>query len=76
MLKEVGSSGQISIGKKFAGQWFEVSAQPDSRFELMPIKAVRQSAASSPADTPAEDARLPPGGYSHANHWRLKIGLH
>ena len=72
MLKEVGSSGQISIGKKFAGQLFEVLAHPDGRFELIPMKAVRQSATSSPVDTPAEESWLPPGGYTQGNHWALE----
>lgn len=72
MLKEVGSSGQISIGKKFAGQLFEVLAHPDGRFELIPMKAVRQSAARAPGDAPSDDAWLPPGGYTQANHWALE----
>ncbi len=72
MLKEVGSSGQISIGKKFAGQLFEVRAHPDGRFELIPMKAVRQSAASAPADSSAGDDWLPPGGYTQGNHWALE----
>ena len=72
MLKEVGSSGQISIGKKFAGQLFEVLAHPDGRVELIPMKAVRQSTALAQADTPSGDAWLPPGGYARANHWAVE----
>ncbi len=40
MLKEVGASGQISLGKKYAGQLFDVVFQPDGRVELVPMKAV------------------------------------
>ena len=29
MLKEVGASGQISLGKKFAGQLFDLQTQAD-----------------------------------------------
>ena len=40
MLKEVGTSGQISLGKKFAGRLFDVVFCPDGRVELVPMKAV------------------------------------
>lgn len=40
MLKEVGASGQISLGKKFAGQLFDVVFYPDGRIEMVPMKAV------------------------------------
>ena len=40
MLKEVGASGQISLGKKFAGRLFDVVFYPDGRIELVPMKAV------------------------------------
>ena len=40
MLKEVGASGQISLGKKYAGQLFDVVFTPDGRVELVPMKAV------------------------------------
>ena len=40
MLKEVGTSGQISLGKKYAGQLFDVVFAPDGRVELVPMKAV------------------------------------
>ena len=40
MLKEVGASGQISLGKKYAGQLFDVVFAPDGRVELVPMKAV------------------------------------
>ena len=40
MLKEVGASGQISLGKKFAGRLFDVVFYPDGRIEMVPMKAV------------------------------------
>lgn len=40
MLKEVGASGQISLGKKYAGQLFDLVFYPDGRVELVPMKAV------------------------------------
>jgi hypothetical protein len=40
MLKEVGTSGQISLGKKYAGQLFDLVFYPDGRVELVPMKAV------------------------------------
>ncbi len=40
MLKEVGASGQISLGKKYAGRLFDVVFYPDGRVEMVPMKAV------------------------------------
>jgi hypothetical protein len=49
MLKEVGASGQISLGKKFAGQLFDVVFYPDGRVEMVPMKVV-PTVQSAPAD--------------------------
>ena len=40
MLKEVGASGQISLGKKYAGQLFAVEVQPDGAILMRPVKVV------------------------------------
>ena len=40
MLKEVGASGQISLGKKYAGQLFDVQTAPDGTITLQPVKVV------------------------------------
>ena len=40
MLKEVGASGQISLGKKYAGQLFKMQQAPDGTITLMPVKVV------------------------------------
>jgi hypothetical protein len=52
MLKEVGASGQISLGKKYAGQLFDVVFYPDGRVEMVPMKAV-PTVQSSPTDSAA-----------------------
>ena len=56
MLKEVGASGQISLGKKYAGQLFDVQFIEDGRVELTPVKVV-----------PAVQER--PAGYTEGNDW-------
>jgi hypothetical protein len=71
MLKEVGASGQISLGKKFAGRLFEVIIHPDERFELIPMKVVPASRAPESRSVVAADGWLPPGGYGQCTQWAL-----
>jgi hypothetical protein len=40
MLKEVGASGQISLGKKYAGQLFDMQIAADGSVTLTPVKVV------------------------------------
>lgn len=40
MLKEVGASGQISLGKTYAGRLFDVIVHADDRVELIPVDTV------------------------------------
>ena len=40
MLKEVGASGQISLGKKYAGRLFDMQVLEDGRVQLLPVKVV------------------------------------
>jgi len=40
MLKMVGNSGQLSLGKKFAGKYFEVEHHSDGAVLLRPMKVV------------------------------------
>ena len=40
MLKEVGASGQISLGKKYAGQLFDLQTADDGSLKLTPVKVV------------------------------------
>ncbi len=72
MLKEVGASGQISLGKKYAGQLFDVVFYPDGRVELVPMKAVPANRASEPRPVVVADGWLPPGGYEQCSQWALE----
>ena len=40
MLKMVGNSGQLSLGKKYAGRYFKVEHQPDGAVLLRPMTLV------------------------------------
>jgi hypothetical protein len=40
MLKMVGNSGQLSLGKKYAGRYFQVEPQPDGAVLLRPMTVV------------------------------------
>jgi Post-segregation antitoxin CcdA len=40
MLKEVGASGQISLGKKFAGQLFDVQFLDTGAVQMLPVRVV------------------------------------
>lgn len=40
MLKEVGASGQISLGKKYAGKLFDLQTQEDGSIVMRPVKVV------------------------------------
>ena len=62
MLKEVGASGQISLGKKYAGQLFDMQIAADGAVTLIPVKVVpmaqeepavykMQASPAAPADT-------------------------
>jgi hypothetical protein len=71
MLKEVGSSGQISLGKRLAGQLFDVIFHADGRVELLPMRAVAVAPAAPPVLGTASDGWKPPGGYVSCNQWAL-----
>ncbi|MFO1262142.1 MAG: hypothetical protein U1E84_02195 [Rhodoferax sp.] len=49
MLKEVGASGQISLGKKYAGQLFDVQTAADGTITLQPVKVVPVVQEEAPA---------------------------
>ena len=51
MLKMVGSSGQLSLGKKYAGRYFQVEQQPDGAVLLRPMTLI--PAAEAWAHVPA-----------------------
>ena len=71
MLKEVGVSGQISLGKKYAKRLFEVVAHPNDHFELIPVKVVPQSSTVKAQAAKSAGKWLPPGGYTTCNQWAL-----
>ena len=52
MLKEVGASGQISLGKKYAGQLFDLQMAGDGSLKLTPVKVVPMAATAQ--ETQAE----------------------
>jgi hypothetical protein len=56
MLKQVGASGQLSLGKKFAGRYFQVEPQEDGVLMLRPMHVVPES--QSWLHTPEMTARL------------------
>ena len=56
MLKMVGNSGQLSLGKKYAGKYFEMEPQPDGAVLLRPMKLV--PAAEAWAHEPAMREQL------------------
>lgn len=65
MLKEVGASGQISLGKKYAGQLFDVQTAADGTITLQPVKVVPMVQQEAPAyltplATPPGDSWLTP----------------
>jgi hypothetical protein len=43
MLKMVGTSGQLSLGKQYAGRYFEVETQPDGGILLKPMRAIPEA---------------------------------
>jgi Post-segregation antitoxin CcdA len=59
MLKEVGASGQISLGKKFAGQLFDVSFLDTGEVQMKPVRVVSAmpTVGTKPAALQAEDAQ-------------------
>jgi hypothetical protein len=56
MLKQVGTSGQIALGKQLAGKYFEVSTLEDGTITLRPMVVIPESQAW--AHTPAMKKRL------------------
>lgn len=71
MLKEVGTSGQISLGKRLAGQLFDVVFHPDGRIEMLPMRAVAVAREVPPVFGVALDGWKPPGGYDGCSQWAL-----
>ena len=45
MLKMVGASGQISLGKKYAGKYFEMTEWEDGTIVMVPMRVIPESEA-------------------------------
>jgi hypothetical protein len=43
MLKMVGASGQLSLGKKYAGKYFEVTEREDGAIVMVPMRVIPES---------------------------------
>ena len=50
MVKVVGNSGQISLGKRFAGQYYQVEHLEDGAILLRPVKIVPANTAKTEVD--------------------------
>ena len=70
MVKEVGASGQILLGERFAGMRFDVIQHPDNRIELIPVCNVPPPATLAPIPQ-SLDGWVPPGGYDSCTQWAL-----
>ena len=65
MLKEVGASGQISLGKKYAGRLFEMQVAEDGCVTLSPVQVVplvQEELARYGDDVATAGRRLRPSG--------------
>ena len=52
MLKMVGASGQLTLGKKYFGRHFEVEERAGGELLLRPVRLVRDAAAPGKAKRP------------------------
>ncbi len=59
MLKEVGASGQISLGKKYAGQLFDLQTLEDGTIVLQPMQVVPATPASVQEEAARHGASTP-----------------
>ena len=49
MLKTVGTSGQLTLGKKYSGRHFEVEERASGELVLRPVRLVRETVATGRA---------------------------
>ena len=64
MFKEVGTSGQISLGKKYAGQLFDVTTHPDGSIVMSLVRVV-----SAPTQSTREWAEANAASIDQYNAW-------
>ncbi len=69
MLKEVGASGQISLGKKYAGQLFDMTIAQDGSMTLIPVKVVPATHAASEELASYTVKAAPPGMQSGGGYY-------
>ncbi len=69
MLKEVGTSGQISLGKKYAGQLFEVETAGDGSIAMRPVKVVPMAAPAPTVQEAGAAYRVSPGTQQDNRAW-------
>lgn len=43
MLKMVGASGQVSLGKQYGGRYFEMEVEPDGTIVLKPVRVIPEA---------------------------------
>lgn len=75
MLKEVGASGQISLGKKYVGQLFELTMQADGCIVMRPVKVVPASlgvSENTPTYADAQKPKPPPLAAAEVREWAEK----
>ena len=69
MLKEVGASGQISLGKKYAGQLFEVETAGDGSIVLRPVKVVPMATPVPTVQEAVASYRVSPMAQQETRAW-------
>jgi hypothetical protein len=72
MLNKIGTSGEVSLGKRFAGQLFDVIFYADGRVEMLPMRSVAAARRTPVVDVTPVDGWVPPGGYGTCNTWALE----
>ncbi len=65
MLKMVDNSGQLSLGKKYAGRYFQVEQQPDGSVLLRPMTLIPSTEAWAHRPTMLEQLR-------RADEWAIR----
>ena len=56
MLKTVGTSGQLTLGKKYSGRHFEMDELSTGELVLRPVRLVRESTLATQNHTPQTPA--------------------
>ena len=65
MLKEVGASGQISLGKKYAGKLFDLQTQEDGSIVMRPVKVVPVAPTTTESNRPNQSQSISDWAQAH-----------